>query len=73
MEEGRDKTTNKNPKLKKIVSEMLKKKLRGDFEVDLFKARKRSIILLKSKIFLCKGISAPLHPPAAVCAGYRNQ
>ena len=51
------------------------KKLRGDLEVDLFRALKCSIILLKSKMFLCN--VAFLHPPATanffeVCAGFRN-
>ena len=47
---------------------------RRDLEVDLFRAPKHSIILLKSKNFLCKGGSAP--PAAAnffeVCVGIRN-
>ena len=34
-----------------------------DLEVDLFRAPKHFIILLKSKKILCKGGSAPLHPP----------
>ena len=38
----------KGENLKKPVSEMLKKTQGGDFEVHLFRAPKRSIILLKS-------------------------
>ena len=53
------------------------KKISGGLEVDLFRVPKRSIILLKSKNFLCKGGSAPLHPHAAanffkVCGGFIN-
>ena len=36
---------------------------KGDLEVDLFRAPKHSIILLKSKNFLCKGGSPPPAPP----------
>lgn len=49
-EEGRNKLT-KN-KFKKTLSEMIKK-LRGDLGVDLLRAPKRSIMLRKSKNFLC--------------------
>ena len=36
---------------------------RRDLDFDLFRAPKHSIILLKSKNFLCKGGSAPPAPP----------
>ena len=47
----REEKTAKKTKLK-TISEILKKKHRRDLEVDLFRALKRSIMVLKSKNFL---------------------
>ena len=56
--EGKGKKPHK--KLTKNSIRNALKYLRGYFKVDLFRAPKRTIILLKSKNLLCKGA---LHPP----------
>ena len=54
--EGKGRGKRERKKSQKIVS-------LGNLEVDLFRAPKHFIILLKSKHFLCKGGSAPTALP----------